>query len=79
MFSSTVIWILAPWYLSTIRFFIERPTDKTITKAYRKLAKEWHPDRFTDPTEKEAAQKKIYGYCRGNGSFNRRRKAETVR
>lgn len=28
-------------------------------KAYRKLAKEWHPDRFSDATEKEAAQKKF--------------------
>ncbi|XP_055354404.1 dnaJ homolog subfamily C member 3-like [Paramacrobiotus metropolitanus] len=33
--------------------------EKTITKAYRKLAKEWHPDRFTDVQEKENAQKKF--------------------
>lgn len=33
--------------------------EKTITKAYRKLAKQWHPDRFSDPQEKEQAQKKF--------------------
>lgn len=26
-------------------------------KAYRKLAKKWHPDNFSDPVEKEKAQK----------------------
>ncbi|OQV20676.1 DnaJ-like protein subfamily C member 3 [Hypsibius exemplaris] len=30
-----------------------------VLKAYRKLAKQWHPDRFSDPQEKEHAQKKF--------------------
>merc|ERR1712038_208494 len=32
---------------------------KEINKAYKKLALQWHPDKFTDETEKEAAQKKF--------------------
>jgi len=32
---------------------------KDIIKAYRKQAQEWHPDKFSDPVEKEAAQKKF--------------------
>lgn len=32
---------------------------KQITKAYRKLAMEWHPDKFSDPEEKQAAEKKF--------------------
>ena len=33
--------------------------EKSIKKAYKKLAKEWHPDRFSDNHEKEHAQKKF--------------------
>ncbi len=32
---------------------------KEITKAYRKLAAEWHPDRFAEGEEKEHAEKKF--------------------
>ena len=30
-------------------------TKKEIKKAYKKLALEWHPDKFTDEEEKKAA------------------------
>lgn len=30
---------------------------KAVNKAYRKLAKKWHPDNYNDPIEKEKAQK----------------------
>eukprot|EP00052_Salpingoeca_macrocollata_P023722 m.209412 g.209412 ORF g.209412 m.209412 type:complete len:492 (+) comp22094_c3_seq6:955-2430(+) len=30
---------------------------KQISKAYRKLANEWHPDKFQDPKEREEAEK----------------------
>lgn len=33
--------------------------EDTIQKAYRKLAREWHPDKFSDPAEKETAAKKF--------------------
>lgn len=32
-------------------------TSKNVLKAYRKLAKKWHPDNFQDEKEKEKAQK----------------------
>jgi len=32
---------------------------KEINKAYKKLAAQWHPDRFQDEKEKESAQKKF--------------------
>ena len=32
---------------------------KEILKAYKKLAAQWHPDRFMDEAEKESAQKKF--------------------
>ena len=32
---------------------------KDIKKAYKKLALEWHPDKFTDEEEKKAAEKKF--------------------
>jgi len=32
---------------------------KEILKAYKTLAREWHPDKFKDEAEKEAAQKKF--------------------
>jgi DnaJ family protein C protein 3 len=28
-------------------------------QAYRKLAREWHPDKFSDPADKETAAKKF--------------------
>ena len=31
----------------------------TARQAYRKLAREWHPDKFSDPAEKETAAKKF--------------------
>ena len=34
-------------------------TKKDIKKAYKKLALEWHPDKFTDEEEKKAAEKKF--------------------
>lgn len=34
-------------------------TKKEITKAYRQLAQEWHPDRFDSEEEKTAAQQKF--------------------
>merc|ERR1711936_916875 len=34
-------------------------TKKEIKKAYKKLALEWHPDKFTDEEEKKAAEKKF--------------------
>ena len=33
--------------------------DAEIKKAYRKLAKKWHPDRFRDEKEKEKAERKF--------------------
>lgn len=37
---------------------VKRTADKgTITKAYRKLAHQWHPDKFSEGPEKEKAQK----------------------
>jgi len=39
---------------------VSRNADKSqINKAYRKLAREFHPDKFTDETEKAAAEKKF--------------------
>eukprot|EP00043_Microstomoeca_roanoka_P017755 m.186097 g.186097 ORF g.186097 m.186097 type:complete len:490 (-) comp16694_c6_seq1:111-1580(-) len=39
---------------------VSRTADKReITKAYRKLAQEWHPDRFDTEEEKAAAEKKF--------------------
>lgn len=32
---------------------------KEITKAYRKLAQQWHPDNFHKPEEKKKAEKKF--------------------
>ncbi|KAJ8255010.1 hypothetical protein GJAV_G00199890 [Gymnothorax javanicus] len=32
---------------------------KEISKAYRKLAQQWHPDNFQDPEEKKRAEKKF--------------------
>ena len=32
---------------------------RDITKAYRKLAMQWHPDQFQDGQEKKAAEKKF--------------------
>merc|ERR1719374_242224 len=32
---------------------------KEILKAYKSLARQWHPDKFQDEAEKEAAQKKF--------------------
>ena len=32
---------------------------KDITKAYRKLAQQWHPDNFQDEDEKKTAEKKF--------------------
>jgi len=32
---------------------------KDIIKAYRKLAREWHPDNFQDENEKKIAEKKF--------------------
>ena len=34
---------------------------KEILKAYKTLAKQWHPDMFKDEKEKEEAQKKFIG------------------
>merc|ERR1712142_1369078 len=34
-------------------------TKKEIQKAYKKLALEWHPDKFQDEEEKKAAEKKF--------------------
>lgn len=33
--------------------------EDVIQKAYRKLAREWHPDKFSDPQQKEIAAKKF--------------------
>merc|ERR1711934_250726 len=39
---------------------VEKNSDeKTIKRAYRKLAGKWHPDRFQDPKEKEKAEEKF--------------------
>ena len=39
---------------------VKRSADKkAIMKAYRKLANQWHPDKFQHGPEKEAAQKKF--------------------
>jgi DnaJ homolog subfamily C member 3 len=39
---------------------IKRNADKkAINKAYRKLAQEWHPDKFPDGEEKDRAQLKF--------------------
>eukprot|EP00056_Hartaetosiga_gracilis_P001776 m.47560 g.47560 ORF g.47560 m.47560 type:complete len:168 (+) comp10772_c1_seq5:199-702(+) len=39
---------------------VPRNADKrTITKAYRKMAQEWHPDRFDSEEEKAKAEKKF--------------------
>ena len=35
-------------------------TNKEINKAYRTLAKQWHPDKFEGEEEKNAAEKKFY-------------------
>ena len=32
---------------------------KDIIKAYRKLAREWHPDNFQDEKEKEVAEQRF--------------------
>merc|ERR1712098_694922 len=34
-------------------------TKKEISKAYKKLAVQWHPDKFLDEEEKKAAEKKF--------------------
>ncbi|BAZ16578.1 heat shock protein DnaJ domain-containing protein [Calothrix sp. NIES-4071] len=34
-------------------------SQEEIKQAYRKLAKQWHPDRFLDATEKQGAEEKI--------------------
>ena len=34
-------------------------TKKQISKAYKKLALEWHPDKFQDEEEKKVAEKKF--------------------
>ena len=34
-------------------------TKKEIKKAYKALALEWHPDKFTDEEEKKMAEKKF--------------------
>lgn len=39
---------------------IKRNADKRqITKAYRNMAQQWHPDKYPDPIEKERAEKKF--------------------
>ena len=39
-------------------FLLSRSANKKdIIKAYRKLAQEWHPDKWDDPKEKEKASK----------------------
>ncbi|XP_053202861.1 dnaJ homolog subfamily C member 22-like [Panonychus citri] len=37
----------------------QKATQEEITLAYRKLAREWHPDRHKDPIEKSNAQEKF--------------------
>ena len=34
-------------------------TEEEIRKAYRKGVRRWHPDRFVDPVEKQAATKTV--------------------
>lgn len=36
-----------------------------INRAYRTLAREWHPDKWTDPVEKEAAEAKFHDLATG--------------
>ena len=37
----------------------EGVTQEEITARWRKLSKEWHPDRYPDPTKKQEAQEKF--------------------
>ncbi|GBN39529.1 hypothetical protein AVEN_271009-1 [Araneus ventricosus] len=35
------------------------PTQQEITARYRKLSREWHPDKHKDPEQKQIAQEKF--------------------
>ena len=49
---------------------------KEIIKAYRLLAQEWHPDRFTDPEEKQQAEKKFIDIAAAKEVLTNREKRE---
>lgn len=49
---------LLSFSLKTYDFF-RNANKKEIIKAYRKLAREWHPDNFQDEKEKKDAEKKF--------------------
>ena len=44
---------------SILAIFFRNAQKKDIIKAYRKLAREWHPDNFQDESEKEVAEKRF--------------------
>ena len=37
-------------------------TQEEITAQWRKLSREWHPDRYMDPVKKQEAQEKFMEY-----------------
>ena len=41
------------------QLYLRNANKQQINKAYRKLARELHPDKFTDETEKAEAEKKF--------------------
>lgn len=43
----------------TLRNFLRSANKQEITKAYRKLAQQWHPDNFQSEAEKKEAEKKF--------------------
>ncbi|NJR69769.1 MAG: J domain-containing protein [Synechococcales cyanobacterium CRU_2_2] len=50
---------MPPYDCYTILGITQNATLEDVKQAYRRLARSWHPDRFTDPQEKEVAEEKI--------------------